>query len=93
MTRGAYALVDGVRWLEVERTSEPAKVVVEALGREVGLKVCDLPFPRMVEVALGQSWTQDPFDRLIVSQAAFRGTSLISKDELIRQHFKHAVWT
>ena len=78
---------------ETRRTAEPAQVVVEALGRDVGLKVCDLPFPSVVEVALGQSWTRDPFDRLIVSQAALRGASLISKDELIRQHFGQAVWS
>ncbi len=77
---------------EVRRTAEPAKVVVEALERDVGLKVCDLPFPAVVGVALGQNWTRDPFDRLIVSQAILRGSSLISKDELIRQHFEHAVW-
>ncbi len=58
---------------EIRRTAEPAKTVLEALGREVGLKVCDLPFAEVVEVALAQSWTRDPFDRLIVSQAALRG--------------------
>lgn len=78
---------------EVRRTAEPAKAVVEALGRDVGLKVCDLPFPVVVEVALDQSWTRDPFDRLIVSQAILRGSSLVSKDEVIRQHFERAVWT
>jgi PIN domain nuclease of toxin-antitoxin system len=77
---------------ETRRTAEPAKVVVESLGRDVGLKVCDLLFPRVVEVALDQNWARDPFDRLIVSQAALRGSSLITKDELIRQHFEHAVW-
>jgi PIN domain nuclease of toxin-antitoxin system len=77
---------------ETRRTAEPAKVVVEALGRDVGLRICDLPFPAVVEMALGQSWTRDPFDRLIVSQAMLRGVSLVSKDELIRQHFEQAVW-
>src|SRR4051794_3725648 len=55
---------------EIRRTAEPAKTVVETLTREVGLRVCDLPFAEVVEVALAQSWTRDPFDRLIVSQAA-----------------------
>jgi PIN domain nuclease of toxin-antitoxin system len=78
---------------ELGRTAEPAKVVVEALGRDVGLKVCDLPFPKVVEVALGQSWARDPFDRLIISQALLRGSSLITKDEPMRDHFEQAVWT
>jgi PIN domain nuclease of toxin-antitoxin system len=77
---------------EIQRTAEQGKVVVEALAREVGLKVCDLPFPKVVEVALEQSWTRDPFDRLIVSQAILRGAPLITKDELIRQKYEQAVW-
>src|SRR5262245_47128403 len=78
---------------EVRRTAEPAKVVIEALGRDVGLKVCDLPFPAVIEVALSQTWTRDPFDRLIVSQAILRGSSLISKDKPIRDHYEGVVWT
>jgi PIN domain nuclease of toxin-antitoxin system len=78
---------------EVRRTAEPAKVVLESLGREVGLKVCDLPFPDVAEIALSLDWTRDPLDRLIVSQAELRETPLITKDRLIRDHFPRAVWT
>jgi len=77
---------------EIGRTAEPAKGVIEGLGREVGLKVCDLPYAEVVEVALDQSWTRDPFDRVIVSQAALRGVSLVTRDRLIRDHFQDAVW-
>jgi PIN domain nuclease of toxin-antitoxin system len=77
---------------EIRRTAEPAKVVIEGLAREVGLKVCDLPYAEVVEVALDQSWTRDPFDRVIVSQAALRGASLVTRDRAIRDHFQHAVW-
>jgi PIN domain nuclease of toxin-antitoxin system len=66
--------------------------VVEALRREVGLAVCDLPFQEVVEVALDQVWTRDPFDRLIVSQAILRGAPLITRDGTIREQFQHAVW-
>lgn len=77
---------------EVRRTAEPAKVVLESLGREVGLKVCDLPFSDVAEIALSLDWTRDPFDRLIVSQAELRGAPLITKDRLIRDQFPRAVW-
>ena len=77
---------------EIGRTADPASTVVAALEREVGLAVCDLPFRKVVEVALAQSWTRDPFDRLIVSQAALRGLSLVTKDRLIRESFGSAVW-
>jgi PIN domain nuclease of toxin-antitoxin system len=77
---------------EIKRTTEPAKVVLESLGRDVGLKVCDLPFPDVVEIALSLDWTRDPFDRLLVSQAELRKTPLITKDSHIRDHFPRAVW-
>jgi PIN domain nuclease of toxin-antitoxin system len=77
---------------EIRRTAEPAKVVFESLAREVGLKVCDLPFPDVAEIALSLDWTRDPFDRLLVSQAELRQTPLITKDRHIRDHFPRAVW-
>ena len=77
---------------EIQRTAEPATVVVAALERDVGLSVCDLPFREVVDAALVQSWTRDPFDRIIVSQAALRGLRLVTKDRLIRESFAHAVW-
>src|SRR5947209_4634450 len=77
---------------EVRRTAEPARTVIESLRREVGLKVCDLPFADVVERAWDQDWTRDPFDRLIVSQAALRGAPLVTRDGSIRHHFQLAVW-
>lgn len=77
---------------EVGRTAVPARQVVESLAREIGLKVCGLPFPRVVEAALDQSWTRDPFDRLIVSQAALRDMTLVTKDGMIRERYPKAFW-
>lgn len=77
---------------ELQRTSEPASTVLAALSREIGLAVCDLPFSEVAQEALRQDWTRDPFDRLIVSQAALRGAPLLTKDQAIRDHYSHAVW-
>jgi PIN domain nuclease of toxin-antitoxin system len=77
---------------EIERVAEPAQVVLDALGPEIGLKVCDLPFPRVAEAALGLGWTRDPFDRLIVAQSMVRGASLLTKDRTIHDHYPRAVW-
>ena len=77
---------------EIGRTAKPARQVIEALGRDVGLEVCDLPFPRVVEVALDQSWTRDPFDRLIVSQALLRQAPLVTRDQPIRDNYPAATW-
>ncbi len=88
------------RWLpssleylfETGRTSEPARRVLQALSRDIGLRLCDLPFPDVVEVAVRQSWTRDPFDRIIVGQAALRRAPLVTRDEDIRAHYDRALW-
>jgi PIN domain nuclease of toxin-antitoxin system len=77
---------------ETKRTAQPASAVLHGLAGTVGLKVCDLPFARVIEAALGQSWTRDPFDRVIVSQAALRRASLVTKDPTIHRHYPRAVW-
>ncbi|HZF12979.1 MAG TPA: PIN domain-containing protein [Thermoanaerobaculia bacterium] len=77
---------------EIQRASEPAEVVLAALTRDIGLEVCELPFVEVARMALGQSWTRDPFDRIIVSQAALRNAPLVTRDQLIRDHYSQAVW-
>lgn len=77
---------------ETGRISEPARTLLQALGRDVGLRLCDLPFPDVATVALRQSWTRDPFDRIIVAQAALRRAPLITRDAAIRAHYARALW-
>ncbi len=78
--------------VEIGRFTDPVEQVLEILGRDLGLKVCDLPFPQVARRALAQSWTRDPFDRLIVSQAALREAPLVTKDREIHQHYRGALW-
>lgn len=77
---------------EVQRTAEPARMVIGALQRDVGLKVCDLPFAQVAETAVEQSWTRNPFDRLIVSQAILREAPLLTKDRQMRDQYPLARW-
>ena len=72
--------------------AEPADVVLTALAAEIGLGVCDLPFEQVSRAALRQDWTQDPFDRLIVAQAAARDADLLSRDQAIGQSYPRTVW-
>jgi PIN domain nuclease of toxin-antitoxin system len=77
---------------EIRRISQPCSTVVESLQHEVGLRVCDLPFPRVIESARRQTWTRDPFDRIVVGQAALRDAPLLTSDQSIRQHYASAAW-
>jgi len=71
----------------------PWSAVRADLEYELGLRVCDLSFSRVVDAARDDGWTRDPFDRLIVANAKANGLAyLISADEDIRKNYQRAVW-
>jgi PIN domain nuclease of toxin-antitoxin system len=72
-------------------TAEPA-LIVASLSEALGLERCEQPFARVVLESLRLDWTRDPFDRLIVAQAACGGGPLLTKDAGIRRHYAQAVW-
>ena len=77
---------------EIERVREPAHVLVADLADRIGLRVCEKDFNAIVSQAIKLTWTRDPFDRLIVANAALNNNILISKDQNILDHYPHARW-
>lgn len=77
---------------EIERIKPSAQEIVRHLQTQIGLSICDAPFEEIVNKALSFNWTRDPFDRLIVANAACTHARLLTKDDSIRQHVKLAVW-
>ena len=77
---------------EVGKTAMQAEPVLESLRRDIALEVCDLPFAGVVQAALSQAWTRDPFDRLITATAMCRGAPLLTKDTVIRANYSRALW-
>jgi len=78
---------------ETGRTTEPSNTVVQDLSQRIGLRIWEEPFQQIVALAIQQTWTRDPFDRLIVGQAALYETIPITKDRTIRKHYPHAFWS
>jgi PIN domain nuclease of toxin-antitoxin system len=76
----------------IGRLRPPASKVMDVLGSDLGVRVCDLSFRSVVEHALREGWGRDPFDRLIVANAKARRAPLVTKDEKIQQHYPRAVW-
>ena len=62
------------------------------LETDFAVSVCTIPFHRVADVACGETWTRDPFDRLIVAQAKTGGGKLITKDRRIHANFSGAIW-
>ena len=77
---------------EIERIGVPAAPILEELGAVLGLRVCQAPFPAVVMAAESESWTRDPFDRLIVGHARLQEAPLVTKDSEIRQRYARSVW-
>lgn len=72
------------------RTSPP--IMLEYLSDRIGLKMCDLPFVQVISAAVHQTWTRDPFDRILVGQAAIQRNGFVTKDRIIREHYDLAIW-
>jgi PIN domain nuclease of toxin-antitoxin system len=77
---------------EIKRLRAVALKVIERLSSEIGLAVCRLPFTSVVEHAVEQAWTRDPFDRLIVAQASVNDSALVTKDGEILDNYKRSIW-
>lgn len=88
----AAALLELELLHEIGRLRPTASTVLSALEHDIGLRVCDLPFRKVVDHALKEAWTRDPFDRLIVANAKANGAALITKDEKIHRNYSRAVW-
>lgn len=77
---------------EIGRMNVTSDVIFCELERSIGLRVCAQPFGVVVSTAQQQTWTRDPFDRIIVGQAAVKNSMLITKDKTILDHYEYAVW-
>ena len=78
---------------EIGRILLPAADIRRKLETEAGVTVCDLSFPSVVETALRENWTRDPFDRLIAAHARANALAwLVTSDRRIREAYPRAVW-
>ena len=78
---------------EIQRILLPARDLLTKLAHEIGVRVCDLDFPSVVDTAVNEKWTRDPFDRIIVAQAKANGFAwLVSADTDIRRHYPRTAW-
>lgn len=77
---------------EIKRITADPMMVLQTLEESIGLQLCKLEFSKVVVGALSQSWTRDPFDRIIAAQASIRNELLLTKDRTIRRNCSVACW-
>lgn len=69
----------------------PDDIMVE-VQKSMGVELATASIGAGVQQAKNQSWTRDPFDRLIVAHAAIGDDTLVTKDENILAHYPLAAW-
>lgn len=78
---------------EIGRIATPADRIIDELQRSVGLSEDTTPFAAVVKAAEMQTWTRDPFDRVIAAQSLVAFGSLATKDDRVRRGLgQYAVW-
>jgi PIN domain nuclease of toxin-antitoxin system len=66
--------------------------VIHALYESIGLQLHNVPLNLLIEKAMAENWTRDPFDRLITAHAKIESAYLITKDKSILSHYDNALW-
>ena len=65
---------------------------LESAVRSVGAEVLPIRAEHAYEVHRLPAIHKDPFDRIIVAQAAVEGWRLISSDETVRRYAVNTIW-
>ena len=77
---------------EIDRISVDAEKMITDLANRIGLEVCRKDFYTIVTAALHITWTRDPFDRIITGNAEVDDNMLVTKDQILLDNYKNAVW-
>ncbi len=77
---------------EIGRTAVEPTEILATMQRDFDLTVCKAPFMDIAREFQSETWTRDPFDRMIVAHCKVSNSSLLTKDRKIRDHFAAAIW-
>lgn len=77
---------------EIKRITVSPNDVVTELSNSIGLKVCDKNINNIINNSMTHNWTRDPFDRIIVANAAIDGDFLVTKDQTILENYSKALY-
>jgi PIN domain nuclease of toxin-antitoxin system len=78
---------------EFKRILKEPLALLNDVDTQIGLKVKDASFAAVLHTALFETWTRDPFDRVIVAHARTDGHApLVTSDSKIRENYPRAVW-
>lgn len=77
---------------EIGRIRDDSQTIIEYLKSKMGLKIDSANFVEVINTALNETWTRDPFDRIIVAHSKYRDAYLVTKDEKISNHYLKVIF-
>jgi PIN domain nuclease of toxin-antitoxin system len=77
---------------EIHRIVRPPLALAQQLWNQIGLEIKDAGFAAIIGTAIAETWTRDPFDRIIVAHARADSAPLITSDSKIRKNYSKAIW-
>lgn len=77
---------------EIDKIMDTPQNILNDLNYMINLVVDEVDFYGVVKYSYSLDWTRDPFDRLIVANAIAKNSKLLTRDTLILENFKDAVW-
>jgi PIN domain nuclease of toxin-antitoxin system len=76
---------------ELKRLKKPARHILTRVQATIGAVLCEAGFVDVIEQAYVETWTRDPFDRIIVAHAKTSRARLLTADESILRHYNLAL--
>jgi PIN domain nuclease of toxin-antitoxin system len=77
---------------EIERIRDDSQAIIDYLKNKIALKTDDSNFLEIINIAVNEKWTRDPFDRLIVAHSKYKDAYLITKDERVKTNYFKAIF-
>lgn len=76
---------------EINRITATPNEIISDLSNMIGLQICDKNFNSIINRSIKLDWTRDPFDRIIVANAAIDDDYLVTKDQTILKNYSKAL--
>lgn len=75
---------------EIKKIQKPPRRIIDQLTEAIGLQQSTSSFNLVIQQSIKNTWTRDPFDRIITADAQINNAPLITADKIIRQHYRKA---
>jgi PIN domain nuclease of toxin-antitoxin system len=98
MLEASHIIIPSFVWLELVMMEQKGRLghslasLQSFIAKTLTIRALKADISKICRAAHPLTWTRDPFDRMIVAECIFHNIPLVTKDRLIRKHYKKAIW-